>query len=324
MNLADKIITLRKKNGWSQEELADKLDVSRQSVSKWEGAQSVPDLNKIIVLSQIFGVSTDYLLKDSDEPSPASIPVDEKKKRLVTKNDANKFLARRRAAAKTIAIGVTLCILSPIPMFLLLAFAGALSLTEDMASIIGAAVVVLMAAPACYLFISCGLKNKPFEFIDTEDFDTEMGVQEMVRQEQEDFMPTYSQRNALAAVLCILSPIPVTLAGMSQNETLIMLSLCLLLVMVSVGVWFFIRNGVIYASTQKLLQEGDYTPLNKKINAKAETINGIYWLVVTAIYLAWSFLSFDWYLTWIIWPVAAVLFAAFSIAVRQHLKKKYE
>ena len=67
MILADKIIMLRKKNGWSQEELAEKLNVTRQSVSKWEGAQSVPDLTRILQLAQIFEVSTDYLLKDELE-----------------------------------------------------------------------------------------------------------------------------------------------------------------------------------------------------------------------------------------------------------------
>ena len=65
--LADKIIELRKKNGWSQEQLAQKLNVTRQSISKWEGAQSVPDLQKIILLSEIFGVTTDYLIKDKIE-----------------------------------------------------------------------------------------------------------------------------------------------------------------------------------------------------------------------------------------------------------------
>lgn len=64
MILADKITELRKKAGWSQEELAAQLCVSRQSVSKWEGAQSVPDMEKILQLSNLFGVSTDYLLKD--------------------------------------------------------------------------------------------------------------------------------------------------------------------------------------------------------------------------------------------------------------------
>ena len=67
MILADKIINLRKKAGWSQEDLAEMIGVSRQSVSKWEGAQSVPDMDKILRLSRIFGVSTDYLLKDEIE-----------------------------------------------------------------------------------------------------------------------------------------------------------------------------------------------------------------------------------------------------------------
>ena len=64
MIFADKLITLRKKAGWSQEELAEKLNVTRQSVSKWEGAQSVPDIDKILQLSCLFGVTTDFLLKD--------------------------------------------------------------------------------------------------------------------------------------------------------------------------------------------------------------------------------------------------------------------
>ena len=61
MNLAEKIMTLRKKRGWSQEELAMQLNISRQSVSKWESGASIPDLDKILKLSEIFDVTTDYL-----------------------------------------------------------------------------------------------------------------------------------------------------------------------------------------------------------------------------------------------------------------------
>lgn len=67
MILADKIIEERKKNGWTQEDLAQKLGVSRQSVSKWESAGAIPDLKKIIQLADLFEVSTDYLLKDEIE-----------------------------------------------------------------------------------------------------------------------------------------------------------------------------------------------------------------------------------------------------------------
>lgn len=69
MNLADRIQSLRKTRGISQEELADRLGVSRQAVSKWESEQSMPDLNKIILLSDFFEVTTDYLLKGI-EPAP--------------------------------------------------------------------------------------------------------------------------------------------------------------------------------------------------------------------------------------------------------------
>ena len=62
--LADKIIELRKKLGWSQEQLAEQLEVSRQSVSKWESGMSIPDIDKIVKMSGLFGVSTDYLLRE--------------------------------------------------------------------------------------------------------------------------------------------------------------------------------------------------------------------------------------------------------------------
>ena len=94
MILAEKIAMLRRKNGWSQEELAHRLNVSRQSVSKWESAASVPDLDKILLLSQIFDVSTDYLLKDSvleETPAPEEIPP-EGALPTVTMEDANRFL----------------------------------------------------------------------------------------------------------------------------------------------------------------------------------------------------------------------------------------
>ena len=70
MNIGDKICKLRQKNGWSQDELAEKLSVSRQSISKWESGKVLPDSNKIILLSELFSVTADFLLKDSEESVP--------------------------------------------------------------------------------------------------------------------------------------------------------------------------------------------------------------------------------------------------------------
>ena len=66
MILGEKIAQLRRKNGWSQEELADKMEISRQAVSKWESGQTMPDLERILRLSSLFGVTIDYLLKDGE------------------------------------------------------------------------------------------------------------------------------------------------------------------------------------------------------------------------------------------------------------------
>ena len=71
MNVADRILSLRKINSLSQEELADKIGVSRQAVSKWESEQSLPDIEKIILLSEYFDVTTDYLLRGI-EPKPTT------------------------------------------------------------------------------------------------------------------------------------------------------------------------------------------------------------------------------------------------------------
>lgn len=70
MTLAEKLLKLRTDRGLSQGDLAEKLDVSRQSVSKWETGQSVPDLDKIIKLADLFGVTVDDLVREEGRPQP--------------------------------------------------------------------------------------------------------------------------------------------------------------------------------------------------------------------------------------------------------------
>jgi len=67
MKLEEKLQMLRKKNGYSQEELADKIGIARQTVSKWENGQAIPELNGLILLSELYGVTIDRMVKDDDE-----------------------------------------------------------------------------------------------------------------------------------------------------------------------------------------------------------------------------------------------------------------
>ena len=63
MDFSEKIYALRKDKGYTQEQLAEQLDVSRQSISKWEAGQAMPEPDKIVALADLFGVTTDYLLR---------------------------------------------------------------------------------------------------------------------------------------------------------------------------------------------------------------------------------------------------------------------
>jgi hypothetical protein len=100
-----------------------------------------------------------------------------------------------------------------------------------------------------------------------------------------------------------------------------MILLCVTILMVGIGTMLFIVAGVRWTSLQKLLKEGDYSEKRKKSKI-SESIETVYWLAVTAIYLGWSFLSGDWGITWIVWPVAAVLSAGVELICKLWLDKK--
>ena len=110
---------MRKKNGWSQEELADKMNVSRQAVSKWESAQSIPDLEKILQLGVLFGVTTDYLLKDDIEDEEFTNDSSDKTVKKINIEEANTYIEQRKKASWRIALATFLCILSPITLIVL-------------------------------------------------------------------------------------------------------------------------------------------------------------------------------------------------------------
>lgn len=310
MKLADKIILLRKKFGYSQEELAELLNVSRQSVSKWEGAQSIPDLNKILKMSSIFGVSTDYLLKDEIE--------DEIKEELKEDNDnyvmrqvslqeASNFLEENIQYAKETALAVSLCILSPVMMMFLLGLQNMniYDFSEDKAGIIGSIILLLIISIAVGIFIKNNMKMKKYEFLEKVDIETEYGVKGLAKDKREMYSNTHTNKMILGVVLCISSSISVLGAAVYNQEHLMLFSVCILLILVSIGVNKIVNTSIIWGGFEKLLEEGDFTRVNKEV--KRSPIMGIYWIIVVAIYLGYSFITYNWAMSWIIWPIAGIL-----------------
>ena len=184
MILADKIMQLRKKAGWSQEELAEQLGVTRQSVSKWEGAQSIPDLEKVVQMSRLFGVSTDFLLKDELETEDRALSEDVPPLRRVTMEEASAYLQLRRAAAPKMALGTLLCVWSPVALIALsyLSESPRFRLTENAGAGLGLCILLILVAIGVVLFLSCGRGCRDFAFLETEPFETEYGVSGMVKE----------------------------------------------------------------------------------------------------------------------------------------------
>ena len=312
MILADKIIRLRKKNGWSQEELANKMNVSRQAVSKWEGTQTIPDLEKILQLSALFGVTTDYLLKDEieDEELTNDTSSDTNVKRISIE-EANAYIEQRKKASWRIAFATFLCILSPITLIvlsILSEFPNAI-VTEATAGVVGLTVLFAFILCAVPIYIYCGFKNQPYAFLDKNiPFELEYGVKGLVTEKKIAFRPTYSAYNIIATCLCIFSAVPIVILSFTENEVLVTVALTLLMVIVGIGVGMFIVVGTQNASMQKFLKEGKFTEKEKKRTSVKETVGFCYWGVFTAVYLAVSFLNNQWHLSWLIFAVGGVLF----------------
>ena len=91
MTLPDKIIKLRKEKGWSQEDLAEKLNVSRQAISRWENGTALPDAQNVLQISKLFHVTTDYLLNDDYESDNDIPPV-----RMATQETEDLFLKKKK------------------------------------------------------------------------------------------------------------------------------------------------------------------------------------------------------------------------------------
>ena len=324
MIFADKLILLRKKAGWSQEELAEQMNVTRQSVSKWEGAQSVPDLDKMIRLSELFGVSTDYLLKDEIEQAEhINSSNDMPSLKRVSMEEANAFLSVKSRTAKTIAYAAFLCILSPIALLILGAISESTSggLSEDIAGGIG--MIALIIFVAIVMFISSGSKTAPFAYLEKEKFETEYGVSGMVKERKAKYKDLHTKNNIAGTCLCITALIPLFTGAIidADNDLFLMIMLSLSFLIAGVGVICFIKTGIIWASYEKLLQEGEYSKENKEKPSIADAIYIAYWVIATAIYLGYSLSSNNWGQSWVIWVVAAVIFPAI-VAITNAFDKK--
>ena len=313
MILADKILELRKRNGWSQEDLAIKLGVSRQAVSKWEGAQSMPDMERIIAMSRLFGVMTDVLVKDeidiTEKNKPEASENEESGMQVykVSLEEANAFLSHKFRYAKYIALGVFLCIMSALPLVcqeLFLPDKMKSSVKETLGMVICIAIVTCAVA----IFIVQRFKGCRYKYLYKEHFETAYGVDSILKERLEKFMSSYVVYIVVGVILCMVAFIFLISADILSDFYHISSGFFIMItiILVAIAVYLFVVANIIHSSYSFLLQQGNNASKKRMKEEKLDKIMGGYWLIVVCVYLSYSFITGNWDRSWIIFPIAGV------------------
>lgn len=372
MQLAEKIFNERKRLGWSQEQLAEHMEVSRQAVSKWESGQSLPDLDKLVLMSQIFGVSTDYLLKEEDsfpenatspientstienyssiesnspnnDPSPqnlhGSIPntsQNTKAARILHTEEIQEYKTVCFKASKAIAFGVVLCIVGVILNLVMEGYitSNATSYSQDTIALL------LCVAPAVMLFIFSGMKLENYNYLKKDLFQLSESNRKQLKEEYEKYSHSFIIRITTGVVLCIIAVTAyliveaiekrrqefIKIESGSMHYNMEVLPTIVLLSFVAIAVYLFVSSGMRRDCYDVLLQQNNFADIRKqKRNEERDlmgVIAGVYWCIVTAGFLAYSFVTGDWGRSWIVWPVAGCLFGAISTMIAFCTKKR--
>ena len=296
MLLSEKIMSLRKRNGWSQEELAQQLGVSRQSVSKWESMASMPDIQKIMAMSELFGVSTDYLLKDELEELPAtaiSTVADSSTGSTVSSPDgstagdssgdavstsktvapklsvsldtATEYLDAIARTSRPTAGAITLFILGPALLVSLATYSedalyfDPMRISPDAMGIAGICIMMLFIAAGVGLLILQDMKLAKFKQLKEASLELQYGVEAAVRRRAESTESLRYMQQAAGVCLTILSAIPFLIASYYGTGLTFALGFFVAAILVSLGVYLLVYSGILRDGYRVLLQEGDFS-----------------------------------------------------------------
>ena len=309
MALADNIIKLRKQAGWSQEALAAQVGVSRQSVSKWESGQSTPDIEHILTLAEAFQVTTDALL---DAKSSGQSITEENTTDANTLSDrgiAQNYVGYKIDEAAMITRGVRWCVMAPSALFAMLAIHHLVpdTLPMSLALVFGLVAILGMVAKGVKCFIAAQQLQGPL--LPDAPFSLSAALQEELTSIQQQQRPDIQKQLTIGISLFVLCAAPLLIAALlGMGSSAIFLSLVLLLWLVATGLQYVIPTSARRDAIVFLLQGGDMDAGKSDDTKRAERLAGVYWPLLVAIYLGWSFWTMNWGVTWIIFPVGAVAF----------------
>jgi hypothetical protein len=231
---------------------------------------------------------------------------------LVTYEEAKDYIEESRAAAPKTALGVLLCIISPVTMLFLIGLRelNAVDVKEELLIAAGLVVLICLVATGVLHFIRYTSKLEKYEYLKFNIFELDYKAEEMVRNVQMQDEPIYKSAVSISVVCYILSALPVIVTPLiTEIDGLSVIAVTITLIIVALSTYNIINKSGSYEPCNILLQQGDYSVRNKS-NKTFHTVSKVYWCVVVAAYLGYSFITNNWGMSWIIWPVAGVLFGA--------------
>lgn len=298
MEFYQKLKKLRAQKGWSQEEFAEKLQVSRQAISKWENGQGFPETEKLVKMSRLFQVSLDYLLKDEDQSIGEHGTTEEGY--YASQEVVEAYLLSKKQGAKKIAAGVAILIASILlPMYFQEAFSYVLFM---MVVAVGVAILVWQGfSVKAYK----ELETQPLVFDDT--FIKDFRQKNLVNRKR------YGILIVTGIVIIILSfgiPFLTNDTGQADRDPL----LVLMPLAWASAVYLFIIAGSALEGERLVTNNEEYVKEYEKDEewSKHGWIHAVIWPLAAVVFLAIGFIWNAWHPGWLVFLVAAVFTIAYT------------
>lgn len=298
MSLSENLQNLRKIKNLSQEELAEKLNVSRQAVSKWESGSGYPETEKIISICEIFDCSMDELVR-------GKIVQD-------IKSEKNTYDLIMSKTAKGISLGIALILFGVSIMLTILGFSN--ESNEDQFALIGVVAILIGVVFAVPLFIINGTKE--------DDFKKKNPVVANVYSEEELEAGQSKYTKLLAfGISIILIGVVVMMALLGFNvfgeNTL---PVAVLMYFVTIGASLIVYSGKMKDKYDIEKYNRENSDEYKKDEEKVGKICGVIMMIATIIFLIWGFTLKMWYINWIVYPIGGILCGIVSVIFQKNDK----
>lgn len=250
----------------------------------------------------------------------------------VTDAEAESFIEKTKKAARLIAGGITSVLFGVISVIFFSGYAEGLFNPAVLLDgepnkrfvAAGIALLFICVAFAVYLFVMVGIGSEKYEIFEKKMVKLEPHQKFVIQEARENHRPLLMRKISLGVVLILLGVAALSVVSIlnENNEALILSAVCGLLVVIAISMWLFISGSMLQSAYDKLLNEGDYTLERRKSQSVMQRWAPPYWTLMVVGYLAWSFITGAWHKTWIIWPIAGVLFGLISAIVQASTPNK--